>query len=1152
MPAVVRNPADQDRHSLGVRSRSPRATAARKSIVEQCSKLVDVHSEASATRVEAATLDCRASFENRHLINTELTFCDDVRNDYFTGTSSSSTAGVHIDTGKQQRGLNSALAVELCAGTAGLTAELRYLNFDAVAIDHKKNRHATKAPCVLLDLATPHGQQICLLAIRSGRCFYVHMGVPCGTASRARNRPVPQHLKRQGAPEPKPLRSEAEPWGLTGLHGADADKVAQANDIYRFCLQCITECTQLGIYWSVENPRSSFLWSIPEFRQLITQADAIQTRDSFSNVYCVDFQSCNHGGKRDKWTRLLTNLPEFMSLAGACEGGHEHLPWGVTLKGSSWKFATADEAAYPRQLCVRMALRVQSAAVRHGYLPTPAALSDDLVNDPTILRLRQRAAVQKQPRGRKLPPLVPEYKDVVVRQVTAEQASRLPAVGKHVVIPLTGIPVGARLLRRQPVATVAEGSPTPDIQVAIGIPWTPEEFIEKLSSVRHPNELMGGTSDAFKKAVFQVLTTGEEATEVRRRVFISTWTNARSRLATREETLHKAMPAETQRVLAGKNLLLLGAMLARYNYADKELVKDIIAGFSLTGMQRSAHVFSDRVKLPEITVPELMRTCRRNRAETIRSTGPSGNGDMDTDVWKQTEEEVKQGWLTGPCTESEISNLVGSLWTAARRFGILQSNRVRVIDDYSEPYVNAAYGGMDKLDLGGVDEVAAMLKEILLAVGEDRQVVIKLSAGELLRGVLHSSLTLKEASDLVGRTLDLKAAYRQLAVAKSAAWSSVVSVYEPQSRTAKLFLQRALPFGATASVYAFNRLARAMHFLGTIGLQLWWSQFFDDYPHLSTAVGSLSAMRASKDLMDLVGCRYADEPNKNRPFAKSFTPLGVEFKLEHTVDKNFDIQNKPGRAEGIEGRVSDIRQRQRMSAPEAAELGGRFQYAAAQLFGRVMTPALRQLRIRAHSHGAGHLISDRLDSALAALVFFVKHGKPRHIDLNDKRRPVMIASDGACEGDDFSVVTVGALMIDFEYGDKEFFGDAVNKDIIDSWTEGSPGQVIGQAELLPIIMARKVWANRIQGRKVLYCIDNDSARDALIKADSQSRHSARLIDEFFKDEASKPSWPWFMRVASASNPGDGPSRLCFKFMHQIGATRVFAKQPRVVEHEFEF
>ena len=1070
-----------------------------------------------------------------------------------TGTSSGSTTRPADQARSNSKGMHAALTIELCAGTAGLTAELRHVGFDSIGIDHRKNRHSTKAPCVLLDLATDHGQQICLLAIRSGRCFYIHAGVPCGTASRARNKKTPAHLRRQGAPEPMPLRSESEPWGLSGLSGMDARKVQQANDIYSFCLLCIKESQYRGLYWSVENPRSSFLWNIPGFAELLLQSKGPQSGNEWTAVYCVDFQSCNHGGKRDKWTRLLTSMPDLMVLAGPCEGGHDHLPWGVSLEGSSWVFATAEEAAYPRQLCVKMATAVSAATIRHGYLEPPRTLTDQFVADPTVARLRQRAAVQKQPRGRRLPPLVAEHKDVLVKQIPAETAARLPAVGKQVIVPLTGIPVGARLLRRQPVATVAGESPLqPDVQVVLGIPWTPSEFIDQVSRVTHPTELMGGTDDFCKEAVFQVLTTGEQATEVRRRLFINTWQNVRDKLAVKEKALHSAMPSETQRVLAGKNLLLLDAMLTRFGYPDKDLVKDIVAGFSLTGMQKSAKVFTERVKLPEITVQELMRTCKRNRAETRRGIGSSGDGTLDAEVWKQTWDEVEQGWLTGPLDEHGVSAIVGPLWTLARRFGILQSGKTRVIDDYSEPYVNAAYGGLDKLNLGGVDEIAAMLKEILLAIRDDRTVLITFSSGKQLRGVLHASMEPTEARDIVGRTLDMKAAYRQLPVASSSAWSSVIAVYDPQSGTAKLYLQRALPFGATASVYASNRFAKALHFLGVVGLQLWWSQFFDDFPHLCSALGAESALRASRDLMSLVGCSVADAANKDKPFAKRFTPLGVEFNLDQTTEKQVTIGNKPVRAEGLEVRVAKSLLRGHMSAPEAAELRGTFQYAAAQLFGRVMTPAMRQLSIRANSHGAGHLITDRLSAALESLVFFVKFGKPRFLDFSDKRRPVIIACDGACEGMQFEIVTVGGVMLDLQYGDKEFFGDRVDKQIVECWTEGTPGQVIGQAELLPIAMSRLLWSNRLQGRRVIYAIDNDAARDGLIKADSPSRHSAKLIDVFFKVEAAKPSWPWFMRVASAFNPADGPSRLSFDYMNEIGAKRVFPKQPIVVADTLEF
>ena len=63
-----------------------------------------------------------------------------------------------------------------------------------------------------------------------------------------------------------------------------------------------------------------------------------------------------HGGSRDKWQRLLTNLPTLKSLEARCDGGHSHLPWGAQMAGSNFLgFATAEEAEYPQVFCEKVA-----------------------------------------------------------------------------------------------------------------------------------------------------------------------------------------------------------------------------------------------------------------------------------------------------------------------------------------------------------------------------------------------------------------------------------------------------------------------------------------------------------------------------------------------------------------------------------------------------------------------------------------------------------------------------------------------------------------------------------------------------------------------------------------------------------------------------
>ena len=62
--------------------------------------------------------------------------------------------------------------------------------------------------------------------------------------------------------------------------------------------------------------------------------------------------------------------------------------------------------------------------------------------------------------------------------------------------------------------------------------------------------------------------------------------------------------------------------------------------------------------------------------------------------------------------------------------------------------------------------------------------------------------------------------------------------------------------------------------------------------------------------------------------------------------------------------------------------------------------------------------------------------------------------------------------------------------------QGKKKQIIGQAELYPAIVARRLWKKKIEGRDVIHFVDNDSARYALIKGSSPSLESAWLVQSF--------------------------------------------------------
>lgn len=141
---------------------------------------------------------------------------------------------------------NKIVCIELCAGCARLSATLFEFGFTVFPIDHSKNRHKQLVKTVSIDLTHPDCLRELLDMVGDPNCvFYLHAAPPCGTASRARERRMPFRLRKRGAPEPKPLRSEKFPHGLPSLQGLDKIKVDKANAIYK------KHCTDYVLFWSI-------------------------------------------------------------------------------------------------------------------------------------------------------------------------------------------------------------------------------------------------------------------------------------------------------------------------------------------------------------------------------------------------------------------------------------------------------------------------------------------------------------------------------------------------------------------------------------------------------------------------------------------------------------------------------------------------------------------------------------------------------------------------------------------------------------------------------------------------------------------------------------------------------------------------------------
>ena len=176
-------------------------------------------------------------------------------------------------------------------------------------------------------------------------------------------------------------------------------------------------------------------------------------------------------------------------------------------------------------------------------------------------------------------------------------------------------------------------------------------------------------------------------------------------------------------------------MLRSINHPDTDIVEDLDKGFRLTGWLPPSNLFPKMSSPPQISTLTLeflgpcLNAAAVNRCER-NSSFESAKAVLDITI-----DEVKRGWTVEEVDMADLKE--GTILSP--RFIIHQGEKSRAIDDFTFSSINSTVGTSEKIVLQGVDEIASLIKH-LFATGFD---------------------------DLEGRTFDMEAAYRQLAVLPS-------------------------------------------------------------------------------------------------------------------------------------------------------------------------------------------------------------------------------------------------------------------------------------------------------------------------------------------------------------------------------------------------
>ena len=262
------------------------------------------------------------------------------------------------------------------------------------------------------------------------------------------------------------------------------------------------------------------------------------------------------------------------------------------------------------------------------------------------------------------------------------------------------------------------------------------------------------------------------------------------------------------------------------------------------GMVRKSGVFEPRVKRPAFSRDTMVVLARGLNKAALKSMERRQDGDLEEGTWNETMSELDRGWIF----EDTSGSLDGKV--LAKRFGLRQGEKLRVIDDCSIAGLNFSVGLSEKFQLHTMDQLAAMVSRSVNRCDQRRH------------------------PKVYGRTYDLKSAYKEFPVSPADRDVLRLAVQSPDGKGPRYFGVNALPFGAIGSVAVFLRISQ-LWFLGLASLRLFWTSFYDDYSILTREEFQVSAGRSCEDLFKLLGIVFGEPGKKAVPFSQCFKNAGA-------------------------------------------------------------------------------------------------------------------------------------------------------------------------------------------------------------------------------------------------------------------------------------
>ena len=559
-----------------------------------------------------------------------------------------------------------------------------------------------------------------------------------------------------------------------------------------------------------------------------------------------------------------------------------------------------------------------------------------------------------------------------------------------------------------------------------------------------------------------------------------------------------------------------GAVLRRFGYSDVEAADlvDPAIGAPMIGVTGGPDHWPqvDFEAIPAEPLRDFAARCPESFASRAK---PSR---WDKELAAATKKDLLTGKVLGPFESyEELCQAVGGVSTPGLRFGVDQGNKVRPCDDYSADgaHVNAHFRSSRKLRLSDLRAVPPWFLRLCAA-----------------------------GSRVLLWKRDLHEAYRQVPLSPEHVCYASFCFFDPEVGRVRYYCHTALPFGATAAVYGFNRVAAALTFIANEVLRIPVTNFFDDFFSLDLEGLAQSGFDAFGSLCELLG--VVIKPVKDVPPCRIGELLGVDVDLSG-ARVHFVLQE--ARRAALVAQLDAVASAGCLPHGAARKLAGKLSFALMAIFGQLGRAALGA--VFRHATGDG---SARLSAGLYAALLFLARVL--------RRAPPAIPGVVMCNhlflytdaSDEHSGAMGGVLVVPGTRAgciascEFHFFGLEVPKWALLRLKQRT--QQIAAFELFAVLVALETFQRRItQAGSVLIFVDNTTAlgwlRNGFARGDVAD---LQPVVTFFWDLLLRwrldAALEW---VPTDLNISDAPSRPVsgdMSFLRARGARRVAASSTR--------